>query len=90
MAVTILPPGPDVPTELQELMQSWYAALQELQNPGAPVQLPEIDTAANLLLKAPADRYPNCAIVVTDKTCIAVSTDVAGTWTWLRADGNAL
>lgn len=86
MAVQLIPPGADV----MGCLQSFYDAIQELQYPGAPVQLPEIDTAANLLLRAPAADYPNCAIVVTDANCIALSTNVAGTWTWLRADGTAL
>lgn len=90
MAVQLIPPGGNLPLDALACLQSLYDAIQELQNPGAPVQLPEIDTSANLLLQAPAASYPNCAIMVTDKNCIAVSTNVAGTWTWLRADGSAL
>jgi trimethylamine:corrinoid methyltransferase-like protein len=75
---------------MRTVLQGYYEALTQLQNPGAPVQFGVIDTAANLLAQAPAANYPNAAIVVTDKNCIAVSTNVAGTWTWLRADGTAL
>lgn len=90
MAVSIQPPGPTVPEAVRTILQGYYEALTQLQNPGSPVQLPVIATAADLLAQAPAADFANCAIVVTDKNCIAVSMDVAGTWTWLRADGSAL
>ncbi len=90
MAVAIQPPGPGVPEALRAILQGYYEALTQLQNPGAPVQFSEIDTAVNLLATAPAADYPNAGIIVTDKNCLAVSTNVAGTWTWLRADGTAL
>ena len=86
----LTPVGPGVPAELREVLLSHETVLRALVNPGAPVQLPVIATAADLVSTAPAESYPNCAIVVTDKNCIAVATDVAGTWTWLRADGTAL
>lgn len=90
MAVSIRPPGPGVPEALRSVLQDYFEAISQLQNPGAPVQLPVIATEADLLSQAPAASYPNTAIVVTDLNCIAVSTNVAGTWTWLRADGSAL
>lgn len=90
MAVSLIPVGPGVDQRISGILQAFYDAITELQNPGSPVQLPEIDTATNLLLKAPAVDWPNAAIIVTDKNAIAVSTNVAGTWTWLRADGSAL
>lgn len=87
MAVSIQPPGPGIPEALRPILQGYYEALTQLQNPGAPVQLPEVALEADL--PAAAD-HPNTAIVVTEHNCIAVSTDVTGTWTWLRADGTAL
>lgn len=90
MGVQMIPIGAEIPTAVAAVLQSHEDAIREIQNPGAPFQLPVIDTAANLLLQAPADVYPNCGIIVTDKSCIAVSVDVAGTWTWKRADGGAL
>lgn len=75
---------------MRAVLQGYYEAISQLQNPESPVQLPVIDTAANLLLRAPAADYPNAAITVTDRNCIALSTNVAGTWTWLRADGTSL
>jgi hypothetical protein len=90
VAVSIRPPGPDIPAALRSVLQDYYEALSQLQNPGAPVQLPVIATEADLLAQAPAASYPNTAIVVTEHNCIAISTNVAGTWTWLRADGTAL
>jgi hypothetical protein len=86
----LIPVGPGVPPEMAAVLKSHEDALRELQNPGSPVQLPEIATEADLLSQAPAADHPNRAIVVTDLNCIAVSTDVAGTWTWLRSDGSAL
>jgi hypothetical protein len=90
MGVQLLPVGPGVPPALAAVLQSFSDAILALQSPAAPANLPVIDTASNLLLKAPAAKFPNCAIVVTDKNTVAISTSVAGTWTWLRADGSAL
>lgn len=88
MGVNLLPVGPGVPAELQELLQSFHDAISQLQQPGAPAVVPKIALAANL--PAAAD-YPDCVIQVVDKSCVALSTETApGTWTWLRADGSAL
>lgn len=86
MAVSIQPPGPGIPEALRPILQSYYEALTQLQNPGAPTQLAEVALKADL---PPAADYPNMMIVVTEHNCIALSTDVAGTWTWLRSDGSA-
>lgn len=87
MAVSITPPGPGVPDALRAILQSYFEALTQLQNPGAPTQLAEVALETDL---PPAADYPNTLIVVTEHNCAAVSTDVAGTWTWLRSDGTAL
>ena len=87
MAISILPPGPDVPEAVRAVLQTYFDALQQLQSPGAPSPLAEVSLEADL---PPAADYPNTQIVVTEHNCIAVSTDVSGTWTWLRADGTAL
>lgn len=87
MAAFIQPPpvtGSD--PDLLRVLQGYFEALQQLQNPQAPTQLAEVALEADL---PPAADWPNSAIVVTEHNCIAVSTDVAGTWTWLRADGGA-
>lgn len=89
----LLQPVPQLPAgqaDLQAFLTSVYETLQGLANPAAPVQLPEIETAADLLAQAPAESWPNSAIIVREHNCIAVSTNVAGTWTWRRADGSAL
>lgn len=62
------------------------AAVLSLQSPGQPVQSFAVAQAQ----LPPAASYPNCQVLVTDKNALAVSTLVAGTWTWLRADGSAL
>lgn len=80
------PIGPDIPTWLSPTLQSLTDAVQELLNPTQPRKLLDI---ANADLP-PAEDWPGCAVHVTDKNCIAVSTDVAGTYTWLRADGSAI
>lgn len=87
MAVSIQPPGPGVPEALRPILQGYYEALMLLQNPGAPTQQAEVAAATDL---PPAADYPNTTIIVTDKNTAAISTNVAGTWTWLRADGSAL
>lgn len=89
MAVRLIPPGPGVPAGLQALLTSFYDAITDLQNPTAPVPFPSIDTKANLLLVDPSV-YAKCGIVCDDINALCVSTLVAGTWIWLRADGSAL
>lgn len=91
MAVSIPPVGPDIPAELQPILQAMSDAIGQLQQPGAPSVLLVIDTAANLLLTAPAADYPGGFAQITDKAAIAHSVETApGTWTWVRADGSAL
>jgi hypothetical protein len=38
----------------------------------------------------PAADWQACMIHVSDRNAIAISTPVAGIYTWLRADGSAL
>lgn len=83
-------PGPGLPDEVQAILKSFYDAIVELQSPGQPIKVPTIDTAANLLKRTPAASYPRTVIEVQDKNCLALSTNVAGVWTWLRPDGSAL
>lgn len=81
-----LGPGSVVGDELLTTLQEIAASITELEAPTKPVQMPyvlnaDLPTAAN---------WPGCYVFVTDKDCIAISTDVAGTYTWLRADGSAI
>lgn len=78
----------DVPT--RAVLKSHEDALGSLRQPGAPVQMPVIDTKADLLAQAPAANWQNCAIICTEINALCISTDVSGTWTWLRADGSAM
>lgn len=86
MAISIQPPGPDVPESIRAVLQGYYEALMSIQQPGAPTPLAEVALEADL---PPAASFPNAQIVVTEHNCTALSTDVSGTWTWLRADGSA-
>lgn len=90
MTVSLVPVGPGVDASISATLQSLLDAVQQLQQPDGPSVLPKIATAALLLSQAPAASYPDCAIQVVDKHCIALSTLVSGTWTWLRADGSSL
>lgn len=62
------------------------AAVVKLQQPGKPANLFAVAFAG----LPPADLYKNCSCLVSDKNCIAASTFVGTSWTWLRADGSAL
>lgn len=89
MAFQILPPpvtGSD--PDLLTVLNGYYQALLELQQPGSPVVLPKMPLAADL---PPAADYPDTVIQAVDKNCIAVSTETSpGVWAWKRADGSAL
>ena len=71
---------------LTALLDEMRSAILELQSPQAPVRMPSVLNAS----LPPADSWRGCMIFVTDKDCIAISTDVAGNYTWLRADGSAI
>jgi hypothetical protein len=75
---------------MQQVVQSLFDAVQQLQNPDQPSVLASIDTKASLLATAPAASWPNAAIVCAEINSIAISTLVSGVWTWRRADGSAL
>lgn len=87
---TILPPPFGLAPDLATVLQTYYDAIRELQQPGAPSVLWSHPTASTLEDTAPAADYPNTHCLVDDINSVACSTQVAGTWTWLRADGSAL
>lgn len=82
--------GPGIPPQMRDFAQQVADAIGQLQQPGAPGPLWAHPTAATLQATAPAASHPLCAAIVEDINAIAVSTKVAGTWTWRRADGTAL
>lgn len=86
----LIPPGPAVPQALASILQSFYDAISDLQNPGAPSQLAHIDTKAHLVARYPAASYQGGVLICDDINSIVHSTKVTGTWTWLRANGSAL
>lgn len=71
---------------LSPLLNEMRDAILELQTPTQPSKLATVDQAD----LPPADDFKECAVHVGDANCIAISTDVAGTWTWRRADGSAI
>jgi hypothetical protein len=83
----LIPPGPAIKPPYASILQAFYDAISELQNPGSPTQLASVDTKAHL---PPAADWPNGAIICAEINSIVCSTQVAGAWTWLRADGAAL
>jgi hypothetical protein len=90
VSVQLVPVGPGIPAGLAAILKSHEDALRSLMQPGSPVKLPHIDTKAHLLAQAPPANWPECGIVCDEINALCVSTQVAGTWTWLRADGSAL
>lgn len=76
------PPGPDSSAFDTEV----FDHINELEVPTKPTQFAGV-LEADL---PPAADWPLCGIIVTDKNCLALSTLVVATWTWLRADGSAL
>lgn len=91
MPVMLTPPGEGANT--QQVLGSLYDAVSDLQVPDAPTQFASVDlkvatsTATGL---PPAADWPNCAIICAEISALVCSTQVAGTWTWLRSDGSAL
>lgn len=90
MAVSLVPVGPGVPPALVSLLKSHEDAILELQYPTQPRPLWSHPTAATLEATAPAADWPGTYALVADINSVVASTQVAGTWTWLRADGSAL
>lgn len=79
-------PGSTQGPGLGQLLDEMRSAILEIQNPQAPVQMPSVLNAD----LPPADDWRGCYVFVTDKDCIAISTDVAGFYAWRRADGTAI
>lgn len=79
-------PGSLEPADLLALLGDLAAAIAELETPTKPQAMAYVLNAS----LPPADSWRGCMIFVTDKDCIAISTDVAGVYTWLRADGSAI
>lgn len=90
MAAAISPPPVGGDPALLAVLASYYQAILELQQPTRPSPLWTHPTAATLEATAPAAYYPRCACIVEDINSIAVSTPVAGSYAWRRADGSAL
>lgn len=79
-----------VPVGVEPALKSYLddvsAAILQLQNPGKPAN----EFAVAFASLPPPENYKNCRCTVTDKNCIAISTNVSTVWTWLRADGTAI
>lgn len=86
MSIRPVGPGIDSWAALSPLLNEMRDAVIELQNPTRPTALASVVNAD----LPPADSWRGCCVFVSDKDCIAISTDVAGTYTWLRADGSAI
>lgn len=82
---TLVPPGPGANTGA--VLQSFYDAISDLQNPGQPVTFAHVALKANL---PHADQWPDCGIVCDEINSLVISTKVTGAYVWLRADGSAL
>lgn len=87
---SLVPVGGDVPHALAMILKSHEDAIRELQNPTQPTDLWVHPTAATLEATAPAADFPGKHCLVDDINSVAVSTQVAGVYTWRRADGTAL
>lgn len=71
---------------LKAFLQDVRSALMQAQNPAQP-------QPACALLDADlpvASDWKNCVVNVTDKNCLAVSTEVGNDWLWVRADGSSI
>ena len=80
------PVSPTFGFPLAPTLQEMQDAIREQAVPTKPVQLASVAFAS----LPPAADWPACMIHVTDRNSIAISTPVAGVYTWLRADGTAL
>ena len=80
------PVSPTLGFPLAASLQEMQDAINEQAIPTKPVQLASVVNAD----LPPAADWPGCMIHVSDKNSIAISTPVAGVYTWLRADGSAL
>lgn len=84
--MAVVGPGSLEPSDLLALLREMAGEIAELQAPTRPQAMAYVLNAD----LPPADEWRGCMIFVTDKDCIAISTDVAGNYTWLRADGSAI
>lgn len=84
--MSIRPVDPLLPYPLGPLLTDIADAVRELETPTKPLLLASVAFAS----LPPAANWPGGIIHVADRNCIAVSTPVAGVYTWLRADGTAL
>lgn len=84
--MALVGPGSLEPDDLLQLLRELAAEIAELQSPTKPQTMAYVLNAD----LPPADDWRGCMIFVTDQDCIAISTDVAGTYTWRRADGSAI
>ena len=80
------PVPPNLAFPLGPILQDMQDAIREQAVPTKPVLLATVAFAS----LPPAADWPGGIIHVSDRNCIAISTPVAGVYTWLRADGSAL
>lgn len=86
MPIGVRPVDPNFGFPLSEILRNLSDVAAEVQTPTQPAALASVAFAS----LPPAADWPACMIHVTDRNCIAISTPVAGVYTWLRADGSAL
>ena len=86
MPVAVRPISPDLGYPVSAILQDLADVAAEIQTPTQPVALASVLFAS----LPPADSWRGCMIHVSDKNAIAISTPVAGVYTWLRANGSAL
>jgi hypothetical protein len=86
----LIPVGPGVPQAVAAILKSHEDAIRELQNPTQPRPLWVHPTAATLEATAPAANFPGQHAIADDINSVVVSTPVAGSYAWRRADGSAL
>lgn len=80
------PVSPTLGFPLAPTLQDMQDAIREQAVPTKPVLLATVAFAS----LPPAADWPGGIIHVSDRNCIALSTPVAGVYSWLRADGTAL
>ena len=86
MPIGVRPVDPSLGFPLSEILRNLSDVAAEVQTPTQPVALASVAFAS----LPPAANWPGCMIHVADRNSIAISTPVAGVYTWLRANGAAL
>lgn len=86
MRPSLIPVGPGVPPTVAPVLKSHEDAIRQIQQPGSPTQFALLAFSE----LPPAADWPNSAILVTDKGCLAISVAQGASYAWLRADGSAL